>query len=112
MQGDGQHIRVVGAQLYQHGEIRDVIAVSPPEATLLAPEPSAFIHDGEVALMTVETGTAVKQVHEIATDMMFEDAKMSGIGTSRMIGSKALDGVVTFPMLHHETTHNLINSTS
>ncbi len=99
-------IRVVAAQLAEDGEIRDVVAVFPPDAATLTPDPEAFVREGDLAIMTLEPGTPTHNIHEFTTDMMFTDAERRA-GYSRMISSVALEGVVTLPTLSHITTRDL-----
>ena len=73
MEAKGPHIRVVGATIDHDGLLRDVVAIAPPEASALAPNPEAFQEYGDVAIMDVEPGRAPKESGELATDMVLED---------------------------------------
>lgn len=107
METQGPHIRVVGATIDHAGQLRDVVAVAPPEATALTSNPDAFEAHGNVAILPVEQDTVLRQAGILADEIMIEDAKRHDNMWSRTVGSVALPGVVSLARLQQVTTHNL-----
>ena len=100
-------VRVVGARVDHEGRVADMVAVAPPDAAELTSTPDAFAAHGDIAVMVVEPGRALREAGSTATDIMLREAEAVPYGATRTIASKALVGTVTLAELADATTQNL-----
>lgn len=95
----------MGARLHLDGEVTEVVAVAPPEAAALAESAEEFRQVGSIALRHVPEGTSSRVAGDAAYDIMMGTA--NSWGSSSVVSSSSLHGVVDARRLEAETTRDL-----